>query len=190
MSLKIVYAYDPKTFEYIGQTFAQTDPMNNSEVLLPPNTTTIAPPKERKPNVTYRFVNNSKWEIAIDYRGTWYNKFTKKEVIIKNLGEELYGGKDNYTKEAPPEDCCIWKNNNWTVPTDIANERKQEEVKSLVLKYIREMQDRVDRYRNQKDIGVNTTDSEETFKLILQYMEYLRKHNDTIDNPKTFTEWR
>ena len=35
-------------------------------------------------------------------------------------------------------------------------------------------QNRIDRYHNQKELGVETTDDENTFKALLGYMQYLR----------------
>ena len=35
-------------------------------------------------------------------------------------------------------------------------------------------QNRIDRYHNQKELGVETTDDENTFKALLDYMQYLR----------------
>ena len=42
-------------------------------------------------------------------------------------------------------------------------------------------QDRIDRYRNQKELGVETTDSEEVYKQLLAYMQYLRDYTKEED---------
>lgn len=44
-------------------------------------------------------------------------------------------------------------------------------------------QNRIDRYRNQKDLGMDTTDSEETYSLLLSYTQYLR------DYPNSGEDW-
>lgn len=43
-------------------------------------------------------------------------------------------------------------------------------------------QNRIDRYRNQKDLGIDTTDSEETYSLLLSYTQYLRDYPNSDDD--------
>lgn len=54
-------------------------------------------------------------------------------------------------------------------------------------------QDRIDRYRNQKELNVETTDREEIYKQLLAYMQYLRDYTLTENwweaDPLTFDEW-
>ena len=54
-------------------------------------------------------------------------------------------------------------------------------------------QDRIDRYRNQKELGVETTDTEEVYNQLLSYTQYLRDYpNDEnwwVSSPKTFNEY-
>ena len=54
-------------------------------------------------------------------------------------------------------------------------------------------QDRIDRYRNQKELGVETTDSEEVYKQLLAYTQYLRDYpngeNWWVKNPMVFDDW-
>ena len=54
-------------------------------------------------------------------------------------------------------------------------------------------QDRIDRYRNQKELGVVTTDSEEVYKQLLAYTQYLRDYTLTenwwVKNPMVFDDW-
>ena len=55
-------------------------------------------------------------------------------------------------------------------------------------------QDRIDRYRNQKELGVETTDSEEVYKQLLAYTQYLRDYpsgeNWWENPPKDFSTWK
>ena len=54
-------------------------------------------------------------------------------------------------------------------------------------------QNNIDRYRNQKELGVETTDSEEVYKQLLAYTQYLRDYpsgeNWWKSNPLKFEEW-
>lgn len=55
-------------------------------------------------------------------------------------------------------------------------------------------QDRIDRYRNQKELNVVTTDSEEVYKQLLAYTQYLRDYpsgeNWWEHSPKDFSTWK
>lgn len=58
---------------------------------------------------------------------------------------------------------------------------------------LQDTQNRIDRYRNQKEFGVVTTDSEEVYKQLLAYTQYLRDYpsgeNWWSKNPMVFDEW-
>lgn len=53
---------------------------------------------------------------------------------------------------------------------------------------------RVNRYKDQKELGIKTDDDEETYMDILAYMQYLRDIPSDSDFPnikiKTFDEWK
>ena len=59
--------------------------------------------------------------------------------------------------------------------------------------YMQTTQNRIDRYRNQKELGIETTDTEEVFKRLLEYTQYLRDYpngeNWWVKNPMVFDEW-
>ena len=69
-----------------------------------------------------------------------------------------------------------------------ANKRMERDV------LLQGTQDHIDRYRNQKELGVETTDSEEVYKQLLAYTQYLRDYTETEGwyekQPMTFEEWR
>lgn len=61
------------------------------------------------------------------------------------------------------------------IPSNVSNEETLKAIKRNERNsFLREAQDRVDRYRNQKELGINTTDSEIIYKKLLQYMQDLR----------------
>lgn len=74
-------------------------------------------------------------------------------------------------------------------------EEKESEVRAVRDRYINDIEWRVSRYRDQVELQVPTTDSEETYTQILQYMQYLRDYPESSatwyeQNPLTFDEWR
>lgn len=59
--------------------------------------------------------------------------------------------------------------------------------------YMNSTQNRIDRYRNQKELGVEAADTEEVFKQLLEYTQYLRDYptgeNWWVDMPMVFDEF-
>ena len=76
------------------------------------------------------------------------------------------------------------------VPTD---DELKAQVRTVRDKYMQTTQNRIDRCRNQKELGIETTDTEEVFKRLLDYTQYLRDYpsgkNWWVKNPMVFNEW-
>lgn len=73
-------------------------------------------------------------------------------------------------------------------------EEKEAEVRAVRDQYINDIEWRVSRYRDQKEIDIPTTDTHETYVKVLQYMQYLRDYPESTwnwyeQNPLTFEEW-
>lgn len=72
-------------------------------------------------------------------------------------------------------------------------EIKTEQVRLIRDSYINNIEWRVDRYKDQKQLNITTTDSEETYIKILRYMQYLRDIPQSPAFPdievKTFEQW-
>lgn len=75
-------------------------------------------------------------------------------------------------------------------PTD---DELKAQVRSVRDSYMVSIQNRIDRYRNQKELGIETTDTEEVFKQLLEYTQYLRDYPNGKkwwnENPMVFDEW-
>ena len=75
------------------------------------------------------------------------------------------------------------------VPTE---DELKAQVRAVRDKYMQTTQNRIDRYRNQKELGIETTDTEEVFKRLLDYTQYLRDYpsgkNWWVKNPMVFNE--
>ena len=76
------------------------------------------------------------------------------------------------------------------VPTE---DELKAQIRAVRDKYMQTTQNRIDRYRNQKELGIETTDTEEAFKRLLEYTQYLRDYpngeNWWVKNPMVFDEW-
>ena len=77
--------------------------------------------------------------------------------------------------------------------SDEAIEQRKEQVRAVRDNYMQITQNRIDRYRNQKELGIETTDTEEVFKRLLEYTQYLRDYpngeNWLVKNPMVFDAW-
>lgn len=110
-----------------------------------------------------------------------------------------------------PSDAADWCNNNDAIIVEIEPENevrrfridaipeptvdvKKQAVRAVRDAYINDIEWRVSRYRDQKEIQVPTTDDEETYTKILQYMQYLRDYPESggtwyEQNPLDFESW-
>lgn len=72
-------------------------------------------------------------------------------------------------------------------------EEAMKEVQELCSNYINNISWKVERYNTQKELGLETTDTETEYMQILQYMQYCRDFNKGIEwwasEPKTFEQW-
>ena len=76
------------------------------------------------------------------------------------------------------------------IPTD---DELKAQIRAVRDSYMQTTQNRIDRYRNQKELGIETTDTEEVFKRLLEYTQYLRDYpngkNWWVKNPMVFDAW-
>ena len=78
-------------------------------------------------------------------------------------------------------------------PPEPSDEEREAQVRAVRDKYMQTTQNRIDRYRNQQELGTETVDDEATYKLLLEYTQYLRDfpngENWWVKNPMVFDEW-
>ena len=71
---------------------------------------------------------------------------------------------------------------------------KSNQVKSIRNQYLSDTLSRCDRYEKQKAIGLDTTESEDTYRNYLLYLQYLRDVPQSADFPNievlTFDKWK
>jgi len=72
---------------------------------------------------------------------------------------------------------------------------KKDTVRAVRNSYINDIEWRVSRYRDQKELDIQTSDTEETYTNILLYIQYLRDYPESSEtwyeqNPLTFEEWQ
>ena len=73
------------------------------------------------------------------------------------------------------------------------NIEKSNQVKSIRNQYMSDTLARCDRYEKQKAIGLDTTESEDTYRSYLLYLQYLRDVPQQLEFPNievlTFDKW-
>ena len=74
------------------------------------------------------------------------------------------------------------------------NIEKANQVKSIRNQYLSDTLARCDRYEKQKAIGLDTTESEDTYRNYLLYLQYLRDVPQQLEFPNievlTFDKWK
>ena len=74
------------------------------------------------------------------------------------------------------------------------NIEKSNQVKSIRNQYLSDTLSRCDRYEKQKVIGLDTTESEDTYRNYLLYLQYLRDIPQQLEFPNvevlTFDKWK
>ena len=123
------------------------------------------------------------------------------EYYIGQIFDEMY-----------PSEAATWCDNNRAVIVEIepinnvrrfeiqaqpepTADAKKANVRAVRDLYINNIEWRVSRYRDQKELGITTTDSEEEYMSILQYMQYLRDYPESSiywydTNPLTYENWK
>ena len=122
-------------------------------------------------------------------------------------GKEIYLLPADCTYEVPPEAKegfdIVWNGDAWEykeqekpkeeepyVPTE---DELKSQIRAVRDNYMQTTQNRIDRYRNQQELGTETVDDEATYKLLLEYTQYLRDYpsgkNWWSENPMVFNEW-
>ena len=108
----------------------------------------------------------------------------KKEVIIHTEDGDII---QDITGEA------LFPCLNFDEVIEQQNIEKSNQVKSIRNQYLSDTLARCDRYEKQKAIGLDTTESEDTYRNYLLYLQYLRDVPQSADFPNievlTFDEW-
>ncbi|MBQ9539817.1 MAG: hypothetical protein IJU89_00100 [Alphaproteobacteria bacterium] len=126
-----------------------------------------------------KIINNKTHEVQIGV-GCSDEYYVEIGMEIMNV-EQAYDGKWYVAGYAPAQ------------PEPTVDEKKAM-VRAVRDQYINEIEWRVSRYRDQKELGMATTDDEQTYIQILEYMQYLRDYPESSEtwyeqNPLTFDEW-
>ena len=129
--------------------------------------------------------------------GTSFEEDVSKREPYEQEHEETYinptTGADEVKLVKTPTIKRFWVIGDAPVPYVPTDDELKAQVRAVRDKYMQTTQNRIDRYRNQKELGIETTDTEEAFKRLLEYTQYLRDYpsgeNWWSENPMIFDAW-
>ncbi len=129
--------------------------------------------------------------------GTSFEEDVSKREPYEQEHEETYmnptTGADEVKLVKTPTLKRFWVIGDEPKPYTPTEDELKAQVRDVRDNYMQTTQDRIDRYRNQKELGIETTDTEEVFKQLLEYTQYLRDYpngeNWWVKNPMAFDEW-
>lgn len=116
-----IYNYHGVTGEFIGESIADADPLEQGNWLIPANAALDSAPSADKGCAVRR--SEFGWEQVEDNRGPIYSTETGAQSQLEDFGPLP----DSFTKKEPPSQNHKWKNNAWRIDKDaerisIANE--------------------------------------------------------------------
>ena len=129
--------------------------------------------------------------------GTSFEEDVAKREPYEQEHEETYinptTGADEVRLVKTPTLKRFWVIGDEPKPYAPTDDELKVQARDIRDKYMKTTQNRIDRYRNQKELGIETTDTEEVFKQLLEYTQYLRDYpsgeNWWVKNPMVFDEW-
>lgn len=169
--LLVVYQSHPVTGEFIGAVYADPDPMEPGNWLVPGRAVTEAPP-DVEPGFAVIHVPGVEpvWTVIEDLRGEVYDTVTGEARQWVNLGPLLEG----LTTQPKPSLSHVWDGKGWAKDDDVelANrrtlERQWRDTEIENVQWLRE------RHRDEADLELEHTLNLEQFKQLLNYLQALR----------------
>ena len=132
MKYPTIYIVHPSTGELIGTSYADPDPLEEGNWLIPANSSLELPPDTVKGEAVV--LSAQGWIILPDYRGTAYSTLTGELIEYTQLGELP----DGLTAQPRPTACHIWENGAWTIDKAMSDRLTKEEINATALAYLSE----------------------------------------------------
>lgn len=107
-----IYNYHGVTGEFIGESIADADPLEQGNWLIPANAALDSAPSANKGCAVRR--SEFGWEQVEDNRGPIYSTETGAQSQLEDFGPLP----DSFTKKEPPSQNHKWKNNAWRIDKD------------------------------------------------------------------------
>ena len=178
--LLVVYQSHPLTGEFIGTAYADPDPLEAGNWLIPGRAVTEAPP-ETKPGFAAIHVPGVEpaWTVIEDLRGEVYDTVTGEPRQWINLGPLP----DSLTTQPKPSPDHVWNGQAWVIDREVeqANQRTLErQWRDAELENVQWLRER---HRDESDLELAHTLTPDQFKQLLSYLQELRDWPQSPDFP-------
>jgi len=177
MSDKLVIYHAGVTGEFIGSGYADPDPMEPGNWLIPARAYLEQPPE---PGANQSVIRASTgWELVADFRGLIYSIENGSAVQHEELGELPHG----FTHHPCPSADHIWTDGQWLLDEAAQVRREQSSARAWrdaeidSIKWLRE------RHRDESDLNINHTLTSDQFAELLTYMQSLRDWPQAAEFP-------
>lgn len=181
----MVYQSNPITGEYIGQSYADPDPLDESNWLIPGMAFTEAPPKPEKGFAAVHVPSEkSVWSLLQDLRGIVYRTDTGQPEEWDKFGPLAEG----LTQEAPSTPYHVWVDGSWKL--DAVAEEEALKLKALSTRdgLLREAATRIAPLQDAVDLGDASVGEEAELKNWKQYRVALNRVQQQTGFPTTI-DW-
>lgn len=111
----LIYCAHPVTLEYIGQSSADADPLEEGNWLIPAHAYPDAPPAIAPGQAAQRSADGATWLLVADHRGTVYSTATGAGQPHTELGELPPG----LTSQPRPSPDHSWSGTGWVLDAEL-----------------------------------------------------------------------
>lgn len=165
-----IYCAHPFTREYVGQSLADTDPLEPENWLIPAHAYLDPPPAPVAGQAVVRSEDGAVWQLVADHRGTVYDTITGNPQQHDELGDLP----DNLTAEPRPSPFHVWTSGAWMLNAEAQSDAlrgAERDWRNAMLLKAYEVRDR---HRDEVDLSIPTTITSEQFREHLDYIQQLR----------------
>ncbi len=183
-----VFNYDPITFEFTSESYADKSPLENDIYLIPAFSTAIVPPDVSKNEKQVFNEKNKSWIVMADFRSEILYSKTTSEVVEASIGDTL--DKLNATKIKPIVDFPMWNENSQTWETDNVKktESKKNKLDSDISQKISDATLKINILSDSVDLGLATNDEISMLSALKKYRVLLSKISAQTGYPMSI-EW-
>jgi hypothetical protein len=177
MSDKLVIYHAGVTGEFIGSGYADPDPMDSGNWLIPARAYREQPPE---PGANQSVIRGSAdWELVADYRGLIYGIENGLATQYDELGELPYG----FTAQPCPGPDYQWVDGEWSLDESAQARREQDAARAWRDSEIESIKWLRERHRDELDLGIAHVLTDGQFAQLLTYMQALRDWPQVLDFP-------
>jgi hypothetical protein len=173
----VIYHTDSLTGEFIGSGYADPDPLEPGNWLIPARAYREQPPEPDANQAVIR--TNNEWELVADYRGFIYSIENGSAIQHDELGEVPYG----FTTQPCPGPDYLWIDSKWMLDQAAQARREQTAERAWRDSEVDSIEWLRDRHRDEDDLGTSHVLTADKFTQLLTYMQALRDWPQAVGFP-------